>query len=51
MSLPQTAIRTLLLLLPALVLTACASAPVPDMAFYRMPSLPDRAPAADAEPR
>lgn len=34
-----------------LLLAACASAPVPDMAFYRMASVPDPARAADAEPR
>lgn len=44
-------LRVLLILLPVLLLAACASAPVPDMAFYRMPSVPDRDPSVHAEPR
>ncbi|WP_170113076.1 ABC-type transport auxiliary lipoprotein family protein [Ahniella affigens] len=52
---PLPRLPTLLLrtgaVLAILLLAACASAPVPDMAFYRMSSVPDRERAADAEPR
>ena len=48
MRLPVSALPMLALLL---LLTACASAPVPDMAFYRMPGVPDPVTDPSREPR